>query len=287
MSILQQLRDAAGKLNPSEVREEADRDVVIRLKSSTEAGYEAMFRYLIPASVSTERRRKAASLLFLEGEANPPKAFNFTIVEHGTPAEPNDFVFRVGREKELTAEILEARPKLAVALARNFSPFREVYSRDLIRKTSTENALFALATAIPNIAPFLGLIWAPGEFASSTALLTLNQIRMIFLLGAANDRKVGYREQKSEIATVITGAFGWRTIARELVGKIPAGGGLLPKAAIAFAGTWVVGASVERFYRLGYSYTRSERSAAYSQAYEQGKDIVQTFLQNVRRIRNK
>lgn len=287
MSILQQLRDAAGKLNPSEVRDEAERDVVIRLKSSTEPGYEAMFRYLVPASLSIDRRRKASSLLYLDGEPNPPKTFELTIVEHGLPPEPDDFVFRPGREKQLTEEILEARPKLALPLARYFSPFREAYSRNLIRKTSTENALFALATAIPNIAPFLGLVWAPGEFASSTALLTLNQIRMIFLLGAANDRKVGYREQKSEIATVITGAFGWRTIARELVGKIPAGGGLLPKAAIAFAGTWVVGASVERFYRLGYSYTRAERSAAYSHAYEQGKDIVQTFLRNVRRIRNK
>jgi hypothetical protein len=286
MSFFHQLRDAAGKLNPAEVRDEADRDIVIRLKSSTEPGYEAMFRYLIPPSLSVERRRKAASLLYLDGEANPPKSFAFTLVEHGVPAEPDDFVFRPGHEKQLTEEILEAKPKLAVALARHFSPFREAYSQSLIRKTATENALFALATAIPNIAPFLGLVWAPGEFASSTALLTLNQIRMIFLLGAANDRKVGYREQKSEIATVITGAFGWRAIARELAGKIPAGGGLLPKAAIAFAGTWVVGSSVERFYRLGYSYTRSERAAAYAQAYEQGKEIVQAFLKNVRRIRN-
>jgi hypothetical protein len=287
MSILQQLRDAAGKLNPSEVREEADRDLTIRLKASSEPGYDAMFRYLIPPTLSTDRRRKASSLVYLDGEPNPPKDVSLTIVEHGVPAEPDDFVFRPGREKQLTQEILEARPKLALALARQFPPFREEYSRTLIRKTSTENALFALATAIPNIAPFLGLIWSPGEFASSTALLTLNQIRMIFLLGAANDRKVGYREQKSEIATVITGAFGWRAIARELVGKIPAGGGLLPKAAIAYAGTWVVGSSVERFYRLGYAYTRSERSAAYSQAFEQGKDIVETFLKNVRRIRQK
>lgn len=287
MSILKQLRDAAGKLNPAQVREEAERDLMIRLKSSTEQGYEAMFHYLLPAMLSADRRRKASSLVYLDGEPNPPREISLTIVEHGIPAQPEEFVFRSGHEKQLTEEILEAHPKLAVALARHFPPFREAYSRALIRRTSTENALFALATAIPNIAPFLGLIWSPGEFASSTALLTLNQIRMIFLLGAANDRKVGYREQKSEIATVITGAFGWRAIARELVGKIPAGGGLLPKAAIAYAGTWVVGSSVERFYRLGYGYTRAERSAAYAQAFEQGKEIVQTFLNNVRRIRNR
>ena len=47
------------------------------------------------------------------------------------------------------------------------------------------------------------------------------------------------------------GAFGWRALARELVGKIPMGGGLIPKAAIAYAGTRVVGLSLERLYRIG------------------------------------
>ena len=283
MSILQQLRDAAGKLNPNEVRESAERDVAVRLKASSEPAYDAMFRYLIPESLSGERKRRVAGLIHLEGEPNPPASFTFSLVEQGTPAGPNDFVFHPGREQELSKEILEARESHAVALARNFAPLREEYSRSLVRKVATQNAMFSLATSIPSIAPFLGLIWAPGEFASDTALLTLNQIRMIFLLGAANDRRIGYGEQKSEIASVITGAFGWRAVARQLVGKVPAGGGLLPKAAIAFAGTWVVGASIERLYRVGYGYTRSERSAAYSQAYEHGKEVAQTLLRTVRR----
>ena len=80
----------------------------------------------------------------------------------------------------------------------------------------------------------------------------------LFLAGAS-DRPVGYREQKAEIASVLVGAFGWRAIARELVGNIPLGGGLLPKAAIAYAGTRVVGMSMERYYRIGYGYTSEER----------------------------
>ena len=43
---------------------------------------------------------------------------------------------------------------------------------------------------------------------------------------------MGYGEQKTEVASITAGAFGWRAVARELAGKIPLGGGLVPKAAI-------------------------------------------------------
>jgi hypothetical protein len=145
---------------------------------------------------------------------------------------------------------------------------------------SKENALFSLATAVPSIVPFVSLPWAIGEFASDTAFLTMNQIRLAFQLAAASDREVGYREQRGEIASIVAGAFGWRSIARELVGKIPAGGGLIPKAAVAFAGTYVVGASLERYFRLGYGYSQKERKSAYQAAYEQGKAIAATFLKS-------
>ena len=159
-------------------------------------------------------------------------------------------------------------------LARRLYPFRKPAVHRLIRTIAKENALFALATAVPDIIPFVSLPWAMGEFASDTAFLTANQIRMAFLLAAANDREIGYHEQRGEIGSIILGAFGWRALARELVGKIPWGGGLVPKAAIAYAGTRVVGMSLERYYRLGKAYTRSERRLAYADALERGKQLV-------------
>jgi len=53
----------------------------------------------------------------------------------------------------------------------------------------------------------------------------MNQIRMTFMIGAASDHAIGYREQRSEIASIIASAFGWRALARELAGKVPFGGG--------------------------------------------------------------
>ena len=76
------------------------------------------------------------------------------------------------------------------------------------------------------------------------------------------------------------GAFGWRALARELVGKIPMGGGLLPKAAIAYAATQVEGLSLERYYRIGSTYTRAERRAAYGDALERGKTLAGNMMRH-------
>ena len=130
--------------------------------------------------------------------------------------------------------------------------FRKPVIDRVIHSVARENALFAVATALPNVVPnLLELPWAVGEFASDTAFLTINQVRMAFLIGAASDQEVGYMEQKGQIATIVGSAFGWRTLARELVGKIPLGGGLIPKGAIAYAGTYVVGKGLERINRFG------------------------------------
>ena len=68
-------------------------------------------------------------------------------------------------------------------------------------------------------------------------------------------------------------------MARELVSLIPWGGGLLPKAAIAYAGTRVAGMSLERYYRLGKAYTRVERKEAYQDALQRGRQVVAGFME--------
>ena len=104
---------------------------------------------------------------------------------------------------------------------------------------------------------------------------------MLFMLAAASDRPVGYREQRSEIASIIAGCFGWRALARELIGKIPFGGGLIPKAGVAWAGTFAVGLSFERLYRLGYGFTREERKVG-EDAFEHGRQIAGMLLDGLR-----
>ena len=134
-----------------------------------------------------------------------------------------------------------------------------------------ENAFFSVATGVPDIVPLLSLPWAIGEFATDTAFLTMNQVRMAFLVAAASDHPVGYSEQRGELASILAGAFGFRAIARQLISKIPLGGGLLPKAAIAYAGTRVVGMSLDKLYRTGHSFTQEERVGAYEDSLHRGR----------------
>ena len=149
----------------------------------------------------------------------------------------------------------------------------------IVTSVARENAIFAVASALPNVIPsVLELPFAIGEFASDTAFITMNQVRMAFLVAAASDKQVGYDKQLAELLSIAAGAFGWRALARELVGFIPLGGGLIPKGAIAFAATYVLGKGLEHFHGVGYGYTRAQRHDAYQVAYERGKDLVGAVL---------
>jgi hypothetical protein len=99
-----------------------------------------------------------------------------------------------------------------------------------------------------------------------------------------HNRPVGYLEQKGEIAAIVAGAFGWRALARELIGKIPLGGGLIPKAAVAFAGTYVVGFGLEKVNRTGRGLSREEKQDAYADAFARGREIVRDLIPGGKRV---
>jgi uncharacterized protein (DUF697 family) len=171
-----------------------------------------------------------------------------------------------------------------LALARQFPAFRRRVVENTIHSIARENALFAVATALPDVVPSLmELPWSFGEWASDTTFLTANQVRMAFLIGAACDREVGFAQQRLEILSIIGSAFGWRAIARELVGKIPLGGGLIPKGAIAYAGTFVMGKGLEYLYRANTPLPPEERKSVYRQAFERGQAVVESMLPALKR----
>ncbi len=277
--VLQQVREAVSNLNPQDVRNAAERTLSIRLVASSPAGYAAMEEYLAPPDTSSGKRSERMRILYRAEESLAEARCDLEIHEAGLPHGEQAFAFSPEAPERTVAEILNRREELGLALARLLPPFRQAVVEKIISNVSKENALFALATSLPNVAPsFISLPWGVAEFGSDTAFLTVNQIRMLFLLAGASDRPVGYREQRGEIASVIAGAFGWRALARELVGKIPLGGGIIPKAAVAYAGTQVVGRSAERLYRIGYGYTREERREAYQEAFERGKRLARSLL---------
>jgi hypothetical protein len=285
MTMLRDIKRAISNLSPHEVRQTADRRLALGLVATSAAGYTAIENFLAPPELSGERRADVLSMLHRASDPGIPDRFDLVLYEHRLPRAENAFTFYSHDPARTVKEILSDRSELGLALARHFLPFRRPVIDEVMFSVSKENALFSLASALPNIVPsMIELPWAIGEFASDTAFLTMNQIRMAFLIAAASDSVIGYREQKAEIASIVTGAFGFRAIARELVGKIPFGGGLIPKAAVAFAGTYVMGLSLERYHRVGYGLTRDERRREYEQALSHGRSVAEVLLAGLKKV---
>lgn len=273
LDLLKDFKNAYSNLNPNAVRTLSGKPMSVGVLTGSDSTFHEIKKFLQPVGGTVE--------LVNVGEDH--ERFNLLICEQGVPCPPHAFVFRARNTGSTVDEILDAKQDIEVPLARNFMAFREPVVLRIVHRTSQENALFSIVTALPNVIPsFLELPWAVGEFASDTAFLTINQVRMAFLIAACHDRAVGYSEQKMELATIVAGAFGWRALARELVGKIPLGGGLIPKAAIAYAGSYIVGRGLDRLHRTGLPMSKSERKAAYSSAMERGKGVVETLVENVK-----
>lgn len=273
--LFSQIKHALKTLKPAEVRAEAERDVRFGLIGSSAEALGDMESFLAPRHLSPQRRAEAVRSISRAGSSG----LDIILCESSLLVPEGAFPFDTTDPQNCVGPILKAHPELMLPLARRFYPFRKQVSYKIVRAVARENALFCLATALPDVVPSLiSLPWTIGAYGSDAAFLTMNQMRMAFQLAAASDRAVGYREQRSEIASIAASSFGWRALARELVGKIPLGGGLIPKAAIAWAGTFAVGLSLERLYRLGYGFTRAERAAVYQDAFKHGKEVSRMLL---------
>jgi hypothetical protein len=276
---LKQAKSALSLLSPNEVRLRVDRPVVVGLVAQSGSAYADMEDFLTPAAVSHDKRIQAMQSVHRAIDSDIPKKFDLVLYEQGLPCPATAFTFFRDDPERTVEEIIKTRDELWLPLARNFYPFRKPVVDRIITSVARENAIFAVASALPNVVPsFLELPWAIGEFASDTAFITMNQVRMAFLVAAASDKEVGYDKQVGELVSIAAGAFGWRALARELVGFIPLGGGLIPKGAVAFAATYVLGKGLEHFHGVGYGFTRSQRRDAYQVAYSRGKDVVGAVL---------
>jgi hypothetical protein len=266
VNAIKQARAAFAMLSPEEIRNRALRPVTFGLVADNAQAFDEMEDFLAPA---------ARGLVYRAGEPGVPEKVDLVMYQDGARGPKGTYTFHRSDPRRTAAEIVRENDDLAPALACAYPSFRVPVVDRVIQSIARENAFFSIATALPDVVPSLvELPWALGEFASDTAFLTANQIRMAFQIAAACDRPVGFSHQKAEIVGIAAGAFGWRAIARELTGKIPFGGGLIPKGAIAYAVTYGIGKGLERLYQAGAPYSRAERREIYRQAYERGREVA-------------
>jgi hypothetical protein len=275
LEIVKQMRSGLSMLRAGEVKQRAERLVTVGLVADGSGAYSEMENFLVPDSTPRNAWRARMSQIFRAHDPGVPANVDIVMYEPGLACPPHAFTFHRGRPEATVTEILREKGDLALALGRQFPVFRKQVIEGIVHQVAKENALFALATALPNVVPsFIELPWIFGEFASDTMFLTANQMRMAFQIAAACGNEPGFAQQKSELLTIGAGAFGWRALARELVSHIPLGGGLIPKGAIAYAGTYVVGKGLE-FYHYGSRLpTVDDRKRLYQEGLEHGREFA-------------
>jgi uncharacterized protein (DUF697 family) len=137
-------------------------------------------------------------------------------------------------------------------------------AHQLISETATVNGEFALVSNLPTLLPLIGNVLAVG---ADFFVLTKNQLMLIFKLAAINGRDLDNRWRiYSEMMPVVGAGMAWRTVAREVVTLLPLAIGTIPKVAIAFAGTWVIGQTAEVYYERGEKLNKEQVRTLYAQA---------------------
>ena len=148
----------------------------------------------------------------------------------------------------LTVALLDAAPDLRLAIARRLPLFRDAAARQAISEASRVNAELALMSSLPASIPLVNI----AVVGADTIVLTKNQAMLLLKLAALHGRTITSPIRLiAEIAPVVGASFLWRTIARAAVGLLPGFVSAVPKAAIAFVGTYVVGSAAHYYYRLG------------------------------------
>lgn len=164
------------------------------------------------------------------------------------------------------ARIVMERPEIRLSLARHVPAFRPAVAVQLVNEFSWVNAKIAVLSALPGIIPLTDFL-LPATSLGDMMLLTKNQVILLLRIAAAYGLPVDLRARTRELVPVVGGAFGWRAIARELIGLVPGGIGLVVKGAVAYAGTYTVGKAAAIYYSTGQSLTKPRLKRLYLDAY--------------------
>lgn len=163
------------------------------------------------------------------------------------------------------ARLAVAHPDLRLALACHIPAFRPAVTTQLIGESSWENAKMAVMTALPGILPF-GDVLLPATAIGDMIILTQNQAQLLLRIAAAYGLPPHIRERTRELLPVVGSAFGWRAVARELIGLVPGGIGVVVKGSVAYAGTYTVGKAAAIYYSTGQTLSGPRLQKLYKDA---------------------
>jgi hypothetical protein len=152
-------------------------------------------------------------------------------------------------QASLLPAIVNRLENRVLALARRAPIFRNTVAGYLIAKTARSNAELVLLTNLAAGIPFISAFLDSG---ADFVVLTKNQFELSHrLAGVYGQKRDSRAEVYLEIAPIVGAAFAWKTLSSLAAKKVPAPLGMLPKAAIAYAATVIVGRIAQVYYASG------------------------------------
>lgn len=278
-------------ISVAEIAREANRPISVAIVGD-EAGRNDIMSALFKTAGTSEHAlpespyvRQYRSMSATDGFPQVPDVFDFVIDVGGgrTDAESATIIYSIpdiGGWDSTLKRIFEDRNDLCLSLARNFPAFRKTAAEQVIQQTAMTNAEFSLITGVASAFPLFELV-LPANALSDILVLTKNQIMMSLRLAAIYGLEVNYRTRMKDLMPIFINAFGWRAIARELVGAVPAVGFIF-RAMISYAGTVTVGKAAQMFYENGESVTRTQAQRIYNDAYQGSKERIRSLAARVR-----
>jgi uncharacterized protein (DUF697 family) len=186
-------------------------------------------------------------------------------------------------EKQVVPTLVQIIPMdWRVSVGRQLPPLRGMVAYSLVEETSRANAVYATTTAVGEAIPGLNIALT----AADMLILTKNQLVMAYKIALAAGKEGKPLDVMGEVAGVIGGGFLLRQLARELVGLIPVVGAI-PKIAVAYAGTWVMGRTVTLWAMEGHRLNPSEARRFYDEAIANGRKLAENLLEKMKREEQK
>ncbi len=171
--------------------------------------------------------------------------------------------------------LVECAKGVEVAVGRRLPALRSAVAAKLTREAANTSLKVALASAVVDHVPLVGVVLGVFASAGDTVAITGIQLMLLLQIEAAYGKDPDL-QRMWELLPVIGGGIGWRALARELSGFIPVAG-IGIKGAIAYAGTVVVGEGVAFFLENGTQMSGGQAA----QIYENTKRDAMRFARDL------
>jgi uncharacterized protein (DUF697 family) len=132
--------------------------------------------------------------------------------------------------------IVRELPDTSFSLARALPFVRAPFVSNAIQATSLQNAVIAAVFFLPG---------------ADMPLLTLNQMKLFLKIAAVYDATLDMRRMR-ELAVLLAGGFGFRALARRLIGAVPVLGWAI-RGGVGYTGTLAVGMAAREYFERGAS----------------------------------